>query len=166
MSAHIHQLSCSPGGVPKRAIHAGRIHVGGLADDWQTNREHHGGPDRAVCLFPLELIETLRNEGHPIVPGAVGENITMAGVDWSRVVPGARLQLGEHAVLEIVSYTAPCRTIRAAFHDGNFNRISQNTNPGCARVYARVLTEGDVQAGDPIQLLDAANGIARPEQSA
>ena len=153
MSAFIHQLSRSRGGVPKLAIDAGRLHAGGLADDWQSDRRYHGGPDRAVCLFPLELIETLRAEGHPITPGSIGENVTTAGLDWSRMVPGAQLRLGDEAVLEIVSYTAPCKTIKASFHDENFNRISQKVRPGESRVYARVLTEGDVRTGDPITLL-------------
>lgn len=156
MTARIHQLSRSSGGVPKLPIAEGLLHVGGLADDWQTDRKHHGGPDRAVCLFPLELIDTLRAEGHPITPGAIGENITTSGLDWAQVVPGARLQLGESALLEIVSYAAPCRTIREAFRDHEFMRVSEKTHPGSARAYARVLREGTVRSGDPITLVPAA----------
>ncbi len=151
MTAHIHQLSRSPGGVPKRAIEEVRLLKSGLEHDWQTNRKYHGGPDRAVCLFPLELIKTLNNEGHPITPGSVGENITTDGVAWSLVVPGAQLELGESAVIEIVSYTTPCRTIRSAFANESFTRISQKLHPGESRVYARVIAEGLLQRGDAIR---------------
>jgi MOSC domain-containing protein YiiM len=128
----------------------------GLEGDWQRNRKHHGGPDRAVCLFPLEHIEALRAEGHPITPGATGENITTSGLDWSRVRPGARLRVGRECELEITSYTEPCRTIRHAFSDGRSDRIGQAQHAGWSRVYARVLVEGEVRTGDPIRWLEEA----------
>lgn len=152
MSGRIHQLSRSSGGVPKRAIEQVMLLASGLQGDWQSNRKYHGGPDRAVCLFPLEHTTRLQAEGHPITPGSVGENITTQGVDWSLVVPGARLELGQTAVIEIVSYTAPCRTIRASFTNEDFMLISQKLRPGHSRVYARVLAEGLLQRDDPIRL--------------
>lgn len=132
------------------------MQAGGLDGDWQKNRKHHGGPDRAVCLFALERIEALRAEGHPIAPGDVGENVTTVGLEWSRVVPGVRLQLGATCVLEITSFTEPCRTIRHAFSDGRSERIGQDRHPGWSRVYARVLSEGTVRAGDVIHFLPTA----------
>ena len=129
----------------------------GLEGDWQRNRKHHGGPLRAVCLFPLEHIEALRAEGHPIHPGDVGENVVTEGLDWARMVPGARLQLGDACRLEITSYTEPCRTIRHAFVGGDSQRIAQETHPGWSRVYARVLQPGHVRTGDPITLLDPSD---------
>jgi MOSC domain-containing protein YiiM len=61
-----------------------------------------------VCLFSLEQIEALRAEGHRIAPGALGENVTLEGIEWVRVVPAARLRLGDRLVLEITRYTSPC----------------------------------------------------------
>ena len=52
----------------------------GLEGDRQRDLRFHGGPLRAVSLYSLELIEALQAEGHPIAPGAMGENLTMAGV--------------------------------------------------------------------------------------
>jgi MOSC domain-containing protein YiiM len=153
MTARIHQLSRSRGGVPKQAIAAGLVRVDGLDGDWQKNRKHHGGPDRAVCLFALERIDALRAEGHPITPGAVGENVTTQGLDWTQVQPGVRLQLGSACVVEITRFTEPCRTIRHAFADGRSGRIGQDRHPGWSRVYARVITEGEVHIDDPITIL-------------
>ncbi|MGH6631118.1 MAG: hypothetical protein ACREB3_15430, partial [Burkholderiales bacterium] len=51
---HVHQISTSNGGVPKLPVAEARIMVEGLVGDRQRNRAHHGGPDRAVCLFSLE----------------------------------------------------------------------------------------------------------------
>jgi MOSC domain-containing protein YiiM len=112
----------------------------------------HGGPDRAVCLYSLERIRSLQAEGHPIDVGTAGENVTVEGVDWDLVVPGAQLRLGDRVLLEIVSFTNPCKTIKASFIDGEFIRIAHKLHPGWSRVYARVLSEGQIHFGDPIEV--------------
>ena len=83
-----------------------------------------------------------------------GKNVTVAGLPWERVRPGARLALGDEVVLEVTSYTAPCKNIIPSFRDGDFTRISQKLHPGESRVYARVLRPGLVRAGDPVRLLE------------
>ncbi len=144
----------SSGGVPKRPVE-GAVFVGteGLEGDWQTDRKHHGGPDRAVCLFSSDLIESLRGEGHPIAPGSLGENLCLAGLDWSRVSAGARLRVGEQLLLEVTRDAPPCRTIAHCFIEGAFDRVSEKRHPGWSRAYARVLVEGEVAAGDPVVLV-------------
>ncbi|MFN9577181.1 MAG: MOSC domain-containing protein, partial [Gemmatimonadota bacterium] len=59
MTGRIEQVSISPGGVPKRAVSEARVTRDGLVGDWQLDRKHHGGPDRAVCLLSAELIARL-----------------------------------------------------------------------------------------------------------
>lgn len=152
MTAHIKQVNVSNGGVPKRPVPEAMVTRDGLAGDWQSNRKYHGGPDRAVCLLSAELIARLATEGHPIAPGTTGENLTVSGLDWPSLVPGVRLRVGD-AELEIVSYAAPCKTIKASFAGERFERLSQKTHPGESRVYARVLREGRVRTGDPVRLL-------------
>ena len=127
------------------------MRFGGLAGDWQTDREHHGGPDRAVSLYSLELIEALRAEGHPIAPGSAGENLTISGLSWAGLRPGTRLEVGE-VRLEIASYAAPCNNINASFSDARSVRISQKVHPGWSRLYARVLGEGTLRVGDAVRL--------------
>ena len=56
-----------------------------LERDRQRNPRIHGGLERAICLFSLEVIEALQAEGHPIVPGSTGENVTLAGLNWFTV---------------------------------------------------------------------------------
>ena len=147
------QLSVSNGGVPKRAVQDARVTALGLEGDAHRDREHHGGPERAVCLFAVEVIHALQAEGHPVVPGALGENVTLEGLDWSAVQPGARLRLGDEVELEITRYTTPCFNIRPAFRDGEYSRVSQKRHPGRSRVYARVVTPGTLHNGDPVRLL-------------
>ena len=88
MSGRIVQISVSRGGVPKSMIEQAHVTALGLEGDAHRDREHHGGPERAVCLYALEAIASLRAEGHDIVPGAIGENVTVEGLDWSAVVRG------------------------------------------------------------------------------
>ncbi len=152
-TGRIVRINVSDGGVPKRAVAGATISRGGLAGDRQRDLKHHGGPDRAVCLFAAEVIDRLRNEGHPIEPGSTGENLTIAGLDWASIEPGTRLRLGEEVVLEITGYTSPCKWIAGSFAGGDFSRISQNTHPGESRVYARVLSGGDVSTGDEARVV-------------
>jgi MOSC domain-containing protein YiiM len=150
--AHIFQINVSSGGVPKRPIPVGEVTEAGLTGDWQQNRRFHGGPDRAVSLFSLEHILALQAEGHPIFPGATGENLTIAGLDWPSLKPGARLRLGPAVEIEITSYVTPCRTIAAAFRDEAFTEISEKKFPGRARLYARVLRPGELRIGDMVEV--------------
>lgn len=152
-NAHIFQLNISPGGVPKRSVPVAEVSTLGLVGDKQLDKVHHGGPERAVCLFSLEHILALQAEGNPIYPGSIGENVTVAGLDWGRLVPGTRLGMGEQVVLEITSYAAPCRNIAGSFAESRFGRVSQKSHPGWARTYARVLRTGSIAPGDPVHIL-------------
>ncbi len=152
MTGRIFQLNTSAGGVPKLAVAEGLVNELGLAGDEHRFPDIHGGPDRALCLFSLERILELQAEGEPIFPGAVGENVTISGLDWAQLVPGVQLSLGDEVLLEVTSYTTPCNTISAYFVDGKFQRISQKVNPGWSRVYARVLKGGHLKVGQPVEL--------------
>ena len=161
MSSEVGQvfsINCSPGGVPKLPVAEALFAEFGVFGDDQRNKKYHGGPDRAVCLFSLERIRALQEEGHPISTGSTGENLTVSGIDWDLVTPECVLEVGD-AVLEITAYTTPCKTIRDSFIDRNFMRISHRLHPGWSRVYARVLKEGLVRTGDRVSLSPA--GMAR-----
>ena len=153
MDGRIFQLNRSGGGVPKLGVREAFLAETGLEGDRQRDLRFHGGPNRALCLFPLELILELQAEGHPVFPGSVGENVTVSGLEWAAVAPGARLSLGDEALVEIASYTSPCKTIAASFAGGDFKRISQKVRPGDSRVYARVLRPGRLAVGDSVKLL-------------
>jgi len=148
--AAVVQLSVSRGGAPKHAVPQAQITALGLAGDVQHHTRFHGGPSRAVCLFALEVIEQLRALGHPIAPGTTGENVTIAGLDWSALGPGSRLALGDEVVVEVTELTDPCKQIARSFVDGKFMRIVAR---GDSRLYARVLREGALRVGDRVTIL-------------
>jgi MOSC domain-containing protein YiiM len=148
-------INTSGGGVPKKRISGAKVSRLGLNGDSHNDKKHHGGPDRAICIYSIERIHSLQKEGHPIDVGTAGENVTVEGLDWELVVPGRRMKLGDEVLLEIASYTSPCKTIRESFIDGEFVRISHQLHPGWSRVYARVLAEGEIHFGDQVELLVA-----------
>ena len=145
-------INVSNGGVPKRRVDDAKVSRLGLVKDAHNDTEGHGGPERAVCVYAIERIRALQSEGHPIDVGTVGENVTVEGIDWGLVAPGARLRLGDEVVLEVTSFTSPCKTIRESFIDGKFVRISEKLHPGWSRVYTRVLSEGEIHFGDAVEL--------------
>jgi len=124
-----------------------------MEGDVQTNRRFHGGPMRALCLYGRERLDALAEEGHPVRPGQLGENVTIAGLDWAAVRPGVRLRIGE-VVAEVTGYAAPCEKIGYAFRGRDFKRIGQKVNPGWSRVYVRIEQEGEVTVGCEVQILD------------
>lgn len=146
-AGRIESINVSGGGVPKSRRLEAWISINGVYGDSQADQRLHGGPERAVCIYSAEVIRALQDEGHPIGFGTTGENLTVSGLNWEQVAPGTVWRAGE-AVVEIASYTAPCKTIRDSFSDKRYKRISHKVNPGWSRVYARVLKEGKVRVGD------------------
>ena len=149
----LESIQISKGGVPKWSVtSAVEITMNGLAGDRQRDLRFHGGPDRAVCLFSQEQIDGLRREGHPIDRGTTGENLTLSGLDWSLLLPGAVLDV-EGVRLQITKPAHPCKNIAGSFSDGDFSRLSAKIHPGRGRLYARVLTPGLVRPGDAVRLV-------------
>ena len=144
-------LQRSGGGVPKLPVERAMVRAGGMEGDRQANRKYHGGPDRALCLYSQERLDALAEAGHPATPGALGENVTIAGLPWDRVRPGARLRIGK-LEMEVTGYAAPCRKIAYAFSDGDFSRVGEKSNTGWSRVYTRILVDGELAVGDRVTL--------------
>ncbi|MHB1862525.1 MAG: MOSC domain-containing protein [Gemmatimonadaceae bacterium] len=86
------------------------------------------------------------------VEGVAGENLTVRGVRWAAMTPGARFRAGT-AEAEVTGYANPCGNLRACFAGEDIARVSQKLHPGWSRVYARVLRGGVITAGDPFVLL-------------
>ncbi|HEX2347412.1 MAG TPA: MOSC domain-containing protein [Ktedonobacterales bacterium] len=149
------QVSLSRGGAPKLPVDVARVTSEGIVGDLHVDTQNHGGPLRALCLFTREEIERLASEGHPIFPGAAGENVTLSGIALESLTPGTRLALGDAVLIEVTQYTTPCKGIAEAFSDKDFTRISQKLHPGESRVYAKVLQAGELRAGDIARVVAA-----------
>jgi MOSC domain-containing protein YiiM len=155
MTIQIHQIFTSGGGVPKQPVETAEVTPDGLRGDDQQDQRNHGGRERAVSLYSLEVIAALQAEGHPIIPGSTGENLTLAGLDraaWEGLRPGSRLKIGEQVELEITRDMSPCKKIGGSFLNENFTRISEKVHPGWSRMAAKVLTPGPIKAGDTVEV--------------
>jgi MOSC domain-containing protein YiiM len=151
MTGRIVSLNRSSGGVPKLPVDAALVTERGMEGDQQRDLRHHGGPDRALSLYSLDLIEQLQLEGHPIAPGTTGENVTIRGIDWRVVRPGCRLSLGP-VEIEVTGFATPCKNIRESFLGDEIARISEKLHPGWSRVYARVTAAGILRRGEDVAL--------------
>ncbi len=147
----IESINRSGGGVPKEPIPEAFITTSGVEGDRHCDLINHGGPERAVLLYSLEIIHALQREGHTIRPGSAGENLTVSGLDWTLVVPGVTIRTGE-AQLQVTRYASPCTKISDSFVAGDSSRISEKLHPGWSRAYARVITSGVVRIGDWVEI--------------
>jgi len=150
----VFQINISDGGVPKLPVLSVGVTVEGLAGDRQRNLKYHGGPDRAVCLFSLERLLALQADGHPVYPGATGENLTLTGVDWDQIVPDVLMRIGESLLIEITGYADPCPDLLPYFTNGANHLIDQDKYPGWSRAYARVLESGTVKVADVVEIVE------------
>jgi MOSC domain-containing protein YiiM len=144
------QLNVSNGGVPKRPVDSIEVDEGGLVGDRQAARRHHGRPWQAVSLWSAEVIDAFAADGHPIGYGRCGENVTVRGLTWADVRCGVRLAIGP-VVAQISLFALPCAKNAQWFSDGDFTHMHHERGP-VSRVYATVLTGGEVKTGDPVVL--------------
>jgi len=110
---------------------------------------------RQVHLIHAELHDELRARGFDVQPGDVGENVTTRGVDLLALPTGARLRLGDDAVVEITGLRNPCPQLDR-FQPGLMGAVLDRDADGKlirkAGVMAVVLATGDVHVGDAILL--------------
>lgn len=140
MGSKLLGIFTSGGGVPKKSVNSAEVKFTGIVGDNQSDKKHHGGLLKAVCVLENELLVRLQSEGHPISPGSTGENLLIEGFNLKI---GSRFTI-DGVQLEVVSAATPCKTIQDSFVNKYFNRISHKKYPGDTRWYCRVLTEGRI----------------------
>jgi MOSC domain-containing protein YiiM len=133
---------------------AGRVAVRGvnLVGDDQADRRAHGGPDKAVYAYAVEDLRWWAQEiGRPLQYGELGENLTTEGIDVNGALVGERWAVGT-TVLEVSEPRVPCWRLGVRMNDKLFpRRFTEALRPGA---YLRILVEGDVGAGDEIQVVE------------
>jgi len=158
---YIVQINISPGGIPKRPVSEATITFEGIRGDAWAHPDIHGGPNQALLVITEEGIAELASQGFPVYAGALGENLTTAGLDRRQMRPGQRYRAGE-VVLELTKPRAPCATlsvygpgIQHAVYDAQV-KAGDPTSPrwGLGGFYARVIHPGVIRAQDIITLAD------------
>ena len=149
MTGTLVQLNISNGGMPKLPIPQARVTAVGVDGDWQKNRKHHGGPDRAICIYSEELYAWLREQGMDVTSGAVGENFTTQGIDLQKLDAGDRLQVGgdDGCIVEISKVRIPCSQLK------KWNADLPELIVGRSGWMAKVVKEATVRTGDVIVVL-------------
>jgi MOSC domain-containing protein YiiM len=148
------QISVSDGGVPKLPVEVVDVGERGIITDRQADLRHHGSEWQALCLFAIEQIQELQDEGHPIAAGLAGENITTEGIDLPNLPRGTRLAVGKTLVIALTEFATPCTKNAQWFLDGDFNRMNDKLHPESSRIYASVLSGGELRTGDVLRVLD------------
>lgn len=132
---------------------AGRVAARGvnLDGDDQADRKAHGGPDKAVYAYAVEDARWWEREiGRTIPPGGFGENLTIEGIEVNDALVGERWQIGS-AVFEVSEPRIPCWRLGVRMGDPGFvRRFTAAQRPGA---YLRIVVEGDVGAGDVIDII-------------
>ncbi len=113
-----------------------------------------GNPKRNLNIISAETLETLRDDGFSTLPGQMGEQIVIQGIDVGELAEGAQLQIGDQACVEVVSHRTGCQ---------RFEKI-QGQSPqlavGRMGVMAKVVTGGKIAVGDAVKLLHANQQLA------
>jgi MOSC domain-containing protein YiiM len=110
---------------------------------------------RQVHLIHTELHEELHERGFSVAAGQMGENITTQGIDLLGLPPGARLRLGDEAVIEITGLRNPCtqlESIQSGLMAAVLDRDANGALIRKAGVMAVVLVGGAVRPGDTIRV--------------
>jgi MOSC domain-containing protein YiiM len=110
-------------------------------------------------LYSLDVIRALQREGHPITVGGAGENLTVAGLEWTAIAPGAVVAIGDVRLL-VTKYAGPCEKIAHNFLDDDFTRIAHQRHQGWSRLCARVTAGGLVRVGDVVEVTGAPGRAA------
>lgn len=150
-------------GIDKRPVEhpvmVGRL---GLAGDTICDVRNHGGLDQAVYAYASEDTEWWQRQlagelSFELGPSSLGENLTLRGVEVTHAVIGERWQVGG-AILQVAAPRIPCSTF--ASHWDVDRLVKRFTQSGRVGAYLRVLTEGEVAAGDEVVVLDRpAHGL-------
>jgi MOSC domain-containing protein YiiM len=135
-----------------------QLTAAGLAGDTHADLQAHGGPDKALHLFPAEhyarLLAAFPTAQH-LQPGGLGENITTRGLSEDTVCIGDIFALGT-ARIQVTQPRTPCWKIdRRTGCEGIAAYIAEH---GCTGWHYRVLAPGAISAGDRLAHLERPAG--------
>lgn len=143
-------------GIFKKPV-TGQVRVGrtNLADDGQADLTVHGGEHKAIYVYPHEHYnwwqEQLQRDNFPY--GQFGENFTVEGLLEDTVHIGDQFRIGSSVVVQVSQPREPCFKLGIRMGQADFPK--QFLASGRVGFYLRVLSEGEIQAGDTIEMIQS-----------
>ncbi|MDA2189311.1 MOSC domain-containing protein [Bacillus cereus] len=167
--ANEYQLLSLNIGLPKEVTYGGKvIHTGinkkqvkepvylsfvKFNGDGQADLVHHGGVDKAVCVYTGDHYPYWKKElNQDFVYGAFGENITVCGMREEDVCIGDTFELGQ-AIVQVTQPRQPCFKLAKKYNIPKLPLYFQET--GYTGFYFRVLKEGWVSSVDTLKKLQS-----------
>lgn len=138
--------------ICKKPVQQAFLSKAGFHGDGVADKKHHGGPDRAVCIYPFEHYAYWEKEfGVNLPPAAFGENLTLTNVLEEEICIGDILQIGE-AIVQVTQGRVPCNTIDRRIEMAPFLKAMVKT--GLTGYLCRVLEEGMVASDDKVAVIE------------
>lgn len=172
----VHQLVEDPGtvgvtAIDKRPVEGPvKVRTLGLHGDIQADRKNHGGEEKAVYAYSADDADWWALQlGREVRPGHFGENLRISGAeqddfDVDGAAAGEQWRIGERVVLEVTRPRIPCATFgRWLEQDRWVKRFLEAGRPG---TYLRVVTPGEIRAGDAVEVIAVGDGPRMREVAA
>jgi MOSC domain-containing protein YiiM len=140
----------------KRAVAKAQLTRLGLIGDEQADRRYHGGPDRSLCVYPLEhYLIWARDLGRALPPGGFSENLTITGLAEDDVSVGDILGIGPpgeaRVEVQVSLPRGPCSRVAAKLQIPDL--VARIKDSGRSGYYLRTLRDGEIRAGDEVVVL-------------
>ena len=149
-----------PTGIFKHAVPS-PVWLGqeGLAGDAQADRRVHGGPEKALHQYPVghyaQLARAFPEAAALLVPGSIGENLSVPGWDETNICIGDVFRLGD-ARIQVSQPRSPCWKIDGRYGVEGMAKLI--ADEGITGWYFRVVEAGSVAADGPFELVERLPG--------
>jgi len=131
----------------------------GFEGDGVGDLKHHGGSDKAVCVYSIDHYPWWeRVLGITMPSAAFGENLSVTGMREEDVCIGDIYRIGTTEV-QVSQPRQPCMTLAARYGREDFVKLVVDS--GRTGLYFKVIKEGRIQAGDEVTLIKGdARGVS------
>jgi MOSC domain-containing protein YiiM len=126
-----------------------KVQVGkaSLLEDHGLEGDAHAGPwHRQVSFLAAESIEKTRDKGLDVGFGDFAENIATSGIDWQNIPVGARINLGDSALVEITQKGKECHNKCAIYY------LAGDCIMPREGIFGKVLKGGEIRCGEPVRI--------------
>jgi MOSC domain-containing protein YiiM len=152
-------VNMSSGGIPKLPVESAQIARSGLVGDAHDHAKHNT-PLQAVSIIDIEDLDDLRREGFDVDPGATGENLTVRDLNVDGLSVGDRLAFAGGVEIELTRARQPCFVL-----DSIDPQLKKAILGRCGFL-AKVVCEGEIRAGEDIEVIHASQRRAPASASA